>query len=158
MGKGRSKKVDGCRMAKPIPESIVLKQAMLAATASGARVWRNNVGIYQTADTARTVRCGLCPGSADLIGLTASGRFLAIECKRPRGGRVSAEQRRWLDLVTSMGGIAVVATCGEDVTTALTQEAALVQREDFLRGVRAGKQFGHVLTEEELYREHGREV
>jgi hypothetical protein len=140
----------------PTPESTVLKHCLLAATKAGARVWRNNVGLLYAPD-GRPLRVGLCPGSADLIGLTASGRFLAVECKRSKGGRVSAEQRRWLDLVASMGGVAIVATCGEDVTMALA-EAETQRRDYFRRGLRAGKTFGHVLTETELYEKYGREI
>lgn len=111
-----------------IPESTILAEAQLAATAAGARVWRNNVGLLYTQD-GRPVRVGLVPGSADLIGLTATGRFLAIECKRPQGGRVSKEQQHWLDFVTGMGGLAIVARSGQDVTDALNEEAARDQSE-----------------------------
>lgn len=104
------------------PESAVLRECLLAASDAGARLWRNNVGLFLTRD-GRPARCGLCPDSADLIGLTASGRFLAVECKRPQGGRLTPGQRRWLDQVTRMGGLAIVARSGADVTRALEEEA-----------------------------------
>jgi hypothetical protein len=103
-------------------EKTVLKQCMLAATEFGARVWRNNVGLFETVD-GRKVRTGLCKGSADLVGLTAGGRFLAVECKRP-GGRLRKEQKQWLDVVAEMGGLAVVADDAEKLKEALKKENA----------------------------------
>jgi hypothetical protein len=94
---------------------------MLAATAAGARVWRNNTGVLLDANK-RPVRFGLCRGSSDLIGITRAGRFLAVECKRGRGGVVTPEQTQFLDTIRAMGGVAILARSGEDVTKALTEE------------------------------------
>ena len=38
---------------------------------------------------------------------------LSIECKRPKGGRVSDDQRSWADTVTRAGGIAGIANSPE---------------------------------------------
>jgi hypothetical protein len=103
------------------PETAVLRACMLAATAAGARVWRNNTGVLLDSNR-RPVRFGLCVGSSDLIGLTRDGRFLAIECKRGRGGVVTPEQTQFLDTIRAMGGVAILARSGEDVTKALTEE------------------------------------
>lgn len=76
---------------------------------------------------ARPVALGLAlangspvAGQADLIGwrtITVTpemvGRrlavFLSVECKRDKGGRTSADQAHWLDVVQRAGGIAGVA-------------------------------------------------
>lgn len=80
---------------------------MLRLTEIGCRVFRNNVGQLQTPD-GRWVRYGLAVGSSDLIGWTPDGRFLAVECKGPRGV-VTPEQQRFLDAVNDAGGLGLVA-------------------------------------------------
>lgn len=75
-------------------------------------LWRNSVGVAQTPD-GRSQRFGLCPGSADLIGIGPGGRFLAIEVKTPRG-RVAPEQARFIDLVRARGGIAGICRSVKD--------------------------------------------
>lgn len=46
-------------------------------------------------------------GSADILGCLPDGRFLAIEVKAP-DGRLSQEQKQFLDDISSVGGIAMV--------------------------------------------------
>ena len=53
------------------------------------------------------------PGVSDLIGWTEGGRFVAIEVKAPRG-RVTDEQKAFLDLVRRSGGLAGVARSVEE--------------------------------------------
>lgn len=54
-------------------------------------------------------------GVSDIIGcLPKSGRFLAIEVKRP-GGKATQEQQNFLDTINEAGGLAFVATSVEDV-------------------------------------------
>lgn len=47
------------------------------------------------------------------------GRLLALEIKRPRGGRVSPKQRWWLDRLAAAGAIALVVTDAEQVRAVL---------------------------------------
>ena len=47
-------------------------------------------------------------GVSDIIGMTRTGRFFAIEVKRP-GDQLTEKQRLFLDAVRHHGGIAVVA-------------------------------------------------
>ncbi len=81
------------------------------------------------------VRYGLCKGSADLIGLTeltigpehvgkTLAVFVAVEVKRAKGGRASAEQLQFLDLVRRRHGIAIVARSPEEVNAAITTATA----------------------------------
>ena len=102
---------------KVTPETAVLHECMLAASACGCRVWRNNTGVLIDR-TGRPVRYGLCVGSADIIGLTSTGRFVAIECKA-KNGRTTPEQENFLARVVEFGGIGIVARCGQDVTDAI---------------------------------------
>jgi hypothetical protein len=102
-------------------ESPVGRGCLLVASRYGARLWRNNVGLFFTAD-GRPVRCGLCKGSSDYIGITRYGRFLAVETKRPKGGVVSADQQHFICAVRAMGGVAVIAHSPDDLERVLRDE------------------------------------
>lgn len=105
-------------------ESDLLRRIRLAASAEGARLWRNNVGKYQDA-TGRWVTYGLCVGSSDLIGWVPTlieahhvGQhlpvFTAIEAKA--GSRqATPEQKNFLAQVAQAGGVAVLAYELDDV-------------------------------------------
>jgi hypothetical protein len=69
-------------------------------------LWRNNVGRVFDERSQNWIQYGLCPGSADLIGILA-GRFFALEIKTKKG-RSSKEQTLFRELVNSAGGY-----CGE---------------------------------------------
>lgn len=78
-----------------------------------ARIERTNTGAGRFAGkdgkAGRFVRFGF-KGQADLSGVASDGRVIAIEVKRPRTrGKLSVEQRDYLDLVRSTGGLAGVA-------------------------------------------------
>ena len=53
------------------------------------------------------------PGVSDLIGWTAGGRFVAVECKTPTG-RLRPEQAAFLRLALASGCLAGVARSVED--------------------------------------------
>jgi hypothetical protein len=60
-------------------------------------------------------------GSADIIGLLApDGKFLAVETKAP-DGRLSPEQREFLEMIEQQGGMAVIARSWTDVDRALRE-------------------------------------
>ena len=97
----------------------------LALSDAGVTNWRNETGGYWTGQVvsrgngtvtlknARMVKCGLCKGSADIIGIGEGGRFVAAEVKTATG-RVSAEQRAFLEHVNRRGGIAGVVRSVDD--------------------------------------------
>lgn len=103
-------------------------QAAIRAEAGrlGIYLFRNNSGVLNDAD-GRPVRFGLgndsqrlnkAMKSSDLIGFTATGRFVAVECKAPgwkgvRGEREIA-QEKFINLVRQNGGIAGFVTCVAD--------------------------------------------
>jgi hypothetical protein len=60
-------------------------------------------------------------GSADIIGLLPpDGRFIAIETKAP-DGRLSAEQREFLEMIKQQSDLTVVAKSYRDIETALRE-------------------------------------
>lgn len=100
-------------------------------------IHRNLVGTYETVK-AEWIRAGLGPGTADLIGWVrvvghvADGapiyvaRFLALEVKQPgqdtRNAARLAEQKAWLGMVRTMGGVAEIVH-SEAEAIAVVEEA-----------------------------------
>ena len=74
---------------------------------NGIFVWRQNSGAVRVGK--RFVRFTSIKGVSDIIGLTSDGRFIAVECKRERGGVLSPEQKKFLESVKRNGGIGIVA-------------------------------------------------
>jgi hypothetical protein len=115
-------------------EAAVQQEIRLETSRRGARLFRNNNGACKT-DTGRQVRYGLGNDSSqvnsvlkssDLIGITPvtiAGRrvgvFTSYEIKRPgwhyTGDTREHAQLRWLELITSLGGIARFITSVEDL-------------------------------------------
>lgn len=87
-------------------------------------LWRNAVvhAEYWDPRSGKTIHVhgGLPEGSADLVGILAPGRFLALEVKRP-GEKPRPEQVRWLELVRAKGGFAAVVTSGADALDAVNR-------------------------------------
>lgn len=100
-------------------ESAVVAAVLAYLTCRGDVIaWRNNTGAYSPRP-GQWIRFGH-EGSGDIIGLIApSGRFLSIECKRPKGARLSAAQERHRDQVLAAGGIYILARSVDDVERAL---------------------------------------
>ena len=61
-------------------------------------------------------------GKADLTGMLDGGRFFALEVKRPKRGRASSDQREYLAVVASGGGIAATVRSFQDAKLALFGE------------------------------------
>lgn len=101
-------------------ETVIQQNIRLAlGRLPGFRVFRNNTGSLPDPRTGRPIQFGLTKGSADLIGwrtITITpdmvGRqvavFTSIEVKTTTG-RLTPQQRNWLDVVLQSGGIAAVA-------------------------------------------------
>ena len=71
--------------------------------------WTHSYTLYN----AKPIKFGLCPGSSDLVGMTSTGRFLALEVKSEHG-RFRSGQQEFLAQVQAMGGIGIVARTLED--------------------------------------------
>lgn len=100
----------------------------------GFTMFRNNVGLFVPAYTldqlkiklvhheigeaiqicrqARKIRCGLTPGSGDLIGWRTNpdgvAQFVSIEVKTDTG-KLSSDQQNWDEQVRKAGGVSIVA-------------------------------------------------
>lgn len=60
-------------------------------------------------------------GSPDIEALK-NGTYYGIEVKKPKGGRVSEDQKAWLQKITDHGGVAIVTTSLEDLIIRLAGE------------------------------------
>lgn len=102
-----------------------------AVCRTGARLFRNHVGVADHLSPdgdQRRVRHGLPPGSSDLVGWTADGRFLSIEVKRPGWRSTPAwrasPQAAWLRAVAQAGGVAMVVTSVAEALDGLAKGSA----------------------------------
>ena len=93
-------------------------QAVIDAT--GLEVQRINTGAFitGTGNKRRFVRSAK-KGTLDFEGYDNRGRFLAIECKRPVGGRVSKDQAARIEDINRKGGIAFSVTSGAEALNLL---------------------------------------
>lgn len=96
-----------------------MRQIQIEASKRGARLFRNNVGLFKTSD-GRSVRTGLATGSSDLIGWTKTGRFLAVEVKSA-SGKVSKAQMQFMEAVRRAGGISACCRTVHDFLQLLRQ-------------------------------------
>jgi hypothetical protein len=103
-------------------ESDVMKDVDQILSAYNIFHWRNNTGGNRIGQ--RFIRFGY-PGSADWLGICHDGRFLAVECKRPRDGRLTGKQRDFLDCIRRYGGVALVVTGVNDLLEKL-KEAGVI--------------------------------
>lgn len=99
-----------------VPEAVVLKQCLDYLHLKGIYCWRNNTGACKAG--SRFIRYGY-KGSSDILGILPNGKFLAVECKRGKGGVISPEQHEFLSKIQSNGGFAIVAKSVDDLISAL---------------------------------------
>lgn len=105
---------------KDIPESAVVQQVKQIIKVTGLKLQRINTGCFQIGEGRnrryiKTADAGTC----DFEGYDNKGRFCAIECKRPVGGRLSPAQKERIADINRKGGVAFVATSGEQALETL---------------------------------------
>ena len=107
-------------LLKSVKESAVIKEVQAVINATGLQVQRINTGAFTTGtgNNRRYVRSAK-KGTLDFEGYDNHGRFLAIECKRPIGGRISPEQAARIDDINKKGGIVFTARSGTEELTLL---------------------------------------
>jgi len=107
-------------------EANIQKEIMLALSQAGCTVWRNNTGAYK--DGNRYISYGLAVGSSDLICITETGTFMAVEVKK-QGWKIPKtpsdhikNQINFINVVKSKGGIAGFATSAEEAIRLLHEQ------------------------------------
>lgn len=86
-----------------------------------------NEGKRSTANGAKLKRMGLMKGFPDIfLPYIANGKGgLFIELKRPKGGRVSEEQKKCLEMLNEAGYTAVVCRGWEEAKNAICDYAGI---------------------------------
>jgi hypothetical protein len=108
-------------------ETKLQREIHAAISTGSARLFRNSVGF----DKTNRVQYGLCVGSSDLIGFHTRtitpddvGKqiavFVAMEVKT-ESGRVSLDQKRFIEFVKNAGGIAGVVRSVSDAINLLDE-------------------------------------
>ena len=100
---------------KDIPESAVIQQVKQVIKMTGLKIQRINTGSFQigAGQNRRYIKTAEA-GTCDFEGYDNKGRFVAIECKRPVGGRLSPAQKERIADINRKGGVAFVAHSGEE--------------------------------------------
>lgn len=119
-------------------ELAVQNRIRLALSRGPVRLFRNNTGALKDAN-GRLVRFGLCQGSSDLIGwktVTVTpdmvglnlALFVAIEVKDK--GQATQDQQRFLDAVSSAGGLSGIARDTKQAQRILELQQSVKQEAD----------------------------
>ena len=115
---------------KDIPESAVIQQVKQVLKVTGLKIQRINTGCFTIGEGRnrryiKTADAGTC----DFEGYDNQGRFLAIECKRPSGGRLSPAQKERIADINRKGGVAFVAHSGEEALEQLKKNHCIEPKE-----------------------------
>ena len=115
---------------KDIPESVVIQQVKQVIKMTGLKIQRINTGSFQIGSGQnrryiKTAEAGTC----DFEGYDNQGRFVAIECKRPSGGRLSPAQKERIADINRKGGVAFVAHSGEETLEQLKKNHCIEPKE-----------------------------
>ncbi|MDR0475639.1 MAG: VRR-NUC domain-containing protein [Treponema sp.] len=100
------------------PEGRIKQSILRYLKRRGFYAWNNPSGAVRIAPD-RWLSFGK-KGSADILGCLPGGRFLAVEVKAQRG-RLSPEQREFLEKIRSFGGVAIVAHSFRELDEALRE-------------------------------------
>ena len=100
---------------KDIPESAVIAEVKAIIKATGIKLQRINTGCFVigTGRNRRFIKTADA-GTCDFEGYDNHGRFVAIECKRPVGGKLSPAQKERIADINRKGGVAIVAHSGDE--------------------------------------------
>ena len=114
------------QILKTIPESAVVDEVKKIIKATGLKVQRINTGCFQigAGQNRRYIKTAEA-GTCDFEGYDMQGRFLAIECKRPVGGKLSPAQAERIADINKKGGVAFVAHSGVEALEKLQQRGCL---------------------------------
>ena len=113
-------------LKKDIPESVVIDEVKAIIKATGIKLQRINTGCFVigTERNRRFIKTADA-GTCDFEGYDNIGRFVAIECKRPIGGRLSPAQKERIADINRKGGVAFVAHSGEEALQKLKEKGCI---------------------------------
>ena len=102
-----SKQLKELKTGKPTyaKEGDLVKDCIRWLRGVGCFVWKQNQGGMKTEN--RFIKFAHVDGISDIIGISPSGRFIAVECKQP-GKKPTAKQQGFLDVIKDLKGFAAV--------------------------------------------------
>ena len=111
---------------KAIPESQVIDEVKQIIKATGIKLQRINTGCFVigTGSNRRYIKTADA-GTCDFEGYDKRGRFTAIECKRPVGGKLSPAQKWRIDDINAKGGVAFIAHSGDEALKELQRNGCI---------------------------------
>ena len=113
-------------LKKDIPENVVIAEVKEIIKATGIKLQRINTGCFVigTGRNRRFIKTADA-GTCDFEGYDNTGRFVAIECKRPSGGRLSPAQKERIADINRKGGVAFVVHSGEEALQKLKEKGCI---------------------------------
>ena len=113
-------------LKKDISESAVIGEVKAIIKATGIKLQRINTGCFVigTGRNRRFIKTADA-GTCDFEGYDNHGRFLAVECKRPVGGKLSPAQEARINDINRKGGVAFVAHSGEEALKKLREYSCI---------------------------------
>jgi hypothetical protein len=106
-----------------VRESSVLNAVIEYLSLKRIPHWRINSGALET-KRGGFVKFG-SRGMSDIYAIGPAGISIWIECKRPKGGRLSEAQREFLDCINRSGGIGIVVNSVESLESQLKEERVI---------------------------------
>lgn len=94
-------------------EATVLKDCLNYLNLKNIFAWRQNSGAAKVGK--RFIKFTSINGISDIIGICPDGRFLAVECKRYKGGKVSEEQKKFQEEILKNNGVALIVNSVEEL-------------------------------------------
>ena len=96
-------------------EKDVVQQVKAVILVTGLKIQRINTGCFTVGSGAnkRFIKTAE-KGTLDFEGYDNRGRFVGIECKREKGGKVSPEQQARIDDINAKGGVAGIVRSGQE--------------------------------------------
>ena len=122
-GGGRSSPGFKPALLPKVSEADVMADVDQVLSAHHIFHWRNNTGATQIG-RRRWIRFGY-PGSSDWLGICHDGRFLAVECKAPKTGRLTEPQQNFLDCINRYGGVAIVVDSLDSLLRQLKEKGVI---------------------------------
>lgn len=109
-----------------VPESEVVREVKEVIRTTGLKLQRINTGCFAVGEgrNRRFIRTAEA-GTLDFEGYDNGGRFCAIECKRPCGGRLSDAQKERMADINRKGGVAFVAHSGAEALEKLKENGCI---------------------------------
>lgn len=107
-----------------IPEKAIETQILNFLKLNQVFCWKNqSIGVYDTGrkQFRKSNNPNHIKGTSDVLGILADGRFLAIEVKSKKG-RLTEEQKEFINRINERGGLAFVARSVEDVEIEFANE------------------------------------